>query len=118
MEVCAYCNVDNIGRNGDGDGNEKADYDGSADEFIYVILSDSLIYNFIIKCILNYVLFLFLTGLYDLLECYWKFLRDWGIILSLTTAYWFNESSHIAQTVLFNINVFLEKLFSIKSAIQ
>ena len=103
---------------GDGDGVKKADYDGSADEFIYVILSDSLIYNFIIKCILNYVLFLFLTGLYDLLECYWKFLRDWGIILSLTTAYWFNESSHIAQTVLFNINVFLEKLFSIKSAIQ
>ena len=33
------------------------------DEFIYVILSDSLIYKFITKCILKRVLFLFLTGL-------------------------------------------------------
>ena len=33
------------------------------DEFIYVILSDSLIYKFITKSILKRVLFLFLTGL-------------------------------------------------------
>ena len=33
------------------------------DEFIYVILSDSLIYKFIATCILKPVLFLYLTGL-------------------------------------------------------
>ena len=56
---------------GDDDGVEEADDDAlqtsNKYEFICVILSDSSIYNFIIKCILKHALFLFLTGLYDLL---------------------------------------------------
>ena len=92
---------------GDDDGVEEADDDAlqtsNKYEFICVILSDSLIYNFIIKCILKHVLFLFLTGLYDLLGCYWKILRKWLIILSLTTAYWCYESSHISKTIHFKV---------------
>ena len=37
--------------------------------FVYVILTDSVIYTFNIKCIFKHVLFLFLTDLYDLLGC-------------------------------------------------
>ena len=50
---------------------QKSNKDG----FIYVILSDSLIYKFITKCILKRVLFLILTGLNGLLGCYWKILN-------------------------------------------
>ena len=57
------------------------------DKFIYVMLSDSLIYKFITKCILKHVLFLFLTGLHGLLGCYWEILRNWVIIVSLKTVY-------------------------------
>ena len=67
------------------------------DEFVYVILPGSLIFKLIIKFILKHVLVLFLTGLYDLLGCYWKILRNLVIILSLTTAYWRYESSHILK---------------------
>ena len=44
--------------------------------FFNMILPDSSIYKIIIKCILKHVLFLFLTGLYDLLRCYWKISKN------------------------------------------
>ena len=77
---------------GDDDGVEKTDDDGFAEnnrnKFICVMLPDSLISKFIIKCILKHALFLFLTALYDLLVCYWKILRNWVIIISLKTPCW------------------------------
>ena len=57
------------------------------DKLIYVILSDSLIHKFITKFDFKHILFLFLTGLYGLLGCYWKILRNWEIIVSLKTAH-------------------------------
>ena len=77
------------------------------DEFVYVILKDLLIYKLIIKCILKHDLFLFLTGLYDLLRCYKKILKNWAIILSLTTAYWCYESSHLPKNIHFQVSVLL-----------
>ena len=77
------------------------------DEFVYVILIDLLIYKLIIKCILKRVLFLFLTGLYDLLRCYKKILKSQAIILSLTTAYWCYQSSHMPKNIHFQVSVLL-----------
>ena len=77
------------------------------DEFIYMILSDSLIYKFIIKCILKHFLLLLLTSLYDLLGRYWKIIRNWVMMLSLKTAYQCYESSHISKTIHFKVLVLL-----------
>ena len=64
------------------------------DKLFYLILSDSLIYKFF-------------TGLFDLLGCYWKInIRNWVIILSLKTAYWCYESSHISKTSFSDISSF------------
>ena len=73
--------------------------------FMYVILSDSLIYMLIKKCILKYVLFLFLTGLSDLVGFYWKILKNWLIMLSLKTTYWCYESSHVSKAIHFKVLV-------------
>ena len=67
------------------------------DELLYVILPDSLSYNFIIKCTLKHFLLLFLTSLHGLLGCYWKIARNWVMILSLKTAYWCYESFYISK---------------------
>ena len=73
--------------------------------FMYVILSDSLIYMLIKKCILKCVLFLFLTGLFDLLGFYWKILKNWLIMLSLKTTCWCYESSHVSKAIHFKVLV-------------
>ena len=69
---CSWRSLANeISDGADDDGVEEADDNGSAKtSFIYLILSDSLIYMFIKKCILKYVLFLFLAGLFDFLGSY------------------------------------------------